>query len=558
MNPLQQLPEVFLHIPPGMWQEFRKAMLDARQAREEVIGFLFCQSHQISKKRLRYLPVTWVVPSPDCYELQSETGIVLKQSFHQYILDTYLKHDKGKESQVRKLDVVHVHTHFGDAPPSFSAIDDRHEAEYAEFLAATYRHKPRLISGVFNELLEKSEFRIWDRKGIYHTAIEFYNSWFAPLNKVEESSTRERRFSLDLELENGGNAHQERGQMLEDNFMTTEYEIFPNSLVNDKESKQSQTKSIFSPEPQIISQRPSNTRNSPIPSEQTEAIFARQKVFGDTVQQQLGQLKVALIGCGGIGAVFAEQLARLGVKHWLLIDPDRLETVNLNRMPGATQQMVDQWWHKVHYVKWLIKRVYTIGSHVRALPNSVEDKSVHEEIATADLIVVATDNHKSRQVAQELAIQYTRPLVCLGTHIEVKPNSKPRLYSRVTVPPLGGSWCLMCANVINLQQAALESAPSEIMDLAEEAGYLDGVDDPAVYWLNSLCASTGVGVIHGMISGFLNLDAGLDWIYDFANSNWLKTNPEHLHTEDCYFCSVNVAISESEEVIDSAENFIFE
>jgi hypothetical protein len=462
MNTQQKSQKVLLNIPPLMWQEFRQAMLDARQNREEVIGFFFCQRHQPSKKKIRYVPQVWIVPTADCYEHQSASGLVLKQSFHQYLLDTYLGD--------RNLDVVHIHTHFGDATPSFSSIDDRYESEYAQFLSSSYRKKPHLISGVFNESLEKSKFRLWNRRGTNHTAIQFSNSWFIPVDN---------------------------------NIALSE----------------------------------------------TNPIFVRQKVFGETVQQQLGQLKVALIGCGGIGAVFAEQLARLGVKHWVLIDPDRLETVNLNRMPAATVEMVEQWWHKVHYVKWLIKRTYALGSHVRALPISVEDEEAKAEIATADLIVVATDNHRSRQVAQELALQYALPLVCLGTHIEVKPNSQPRMYCRVTVPPVGGGWCLMCGNIINLQQAALESAPTEIAEIAQEAGYLPGIDDPAVYWLNSICASTGVGVIHGMISGFLNVDAGLDWIYDFPNSNWLKTNTEHLHTDDCYFCSSDVATSVCEEVL---------
>lgn len=96
----------------------------------------------------------------------------------------------------------------------------------------------------------------------------------------------------------------------------------------------------------------------------------------------------------------------------------------------------------------------------------------------------------------------------------------------------------MCGNIINLQRAALESAPIEINKIAASAGYLEGINDPAVFWLNSICASTGVGIIHGMVSGFLNLDAGIDWIYEFPGSVWHKTNIEHLETPDCYFCSM--------------------
>ena len=527
MNLQDKSQVAYLHIPPLMWKLFRVAMLNARQAREEVIGFFFCQRYQLSNKKIRYVPKAWVVPSPECYELQSDSGLVLKQSFHQYLFDTYLgdrfqtkpanlheeydpndffessyqdywldsdrdmlsdrdseyglqsdaarswgfpplatasRSDRtkidAKPIQKPKLDIVHIHTHFGDEAPAFSYIDDRYEAEYAKFLSASCSHKPRLISGVFDESLEQCQFRIWDRQGIYHAPINFSHDWFLP----------------------------QKSSLLE---------------------------------------------------EESELMFARQKVFGTGVQEQLSGLKVVLIGCGGIGAVFAEQLARLGVKYWTLIDPDRLETVNLNRMPAANLEMVDRWWHKVDYVKWLIKRVFKIGSHVQAMPISVEDDVVKDRLANADLIVVATDNHRSRQVAQELALKYVIPLICLGTHIDTKQDTIPRMYCRVTIPPLGGDWCLMCGNIINLQQAALESAPSAIADVPHQRGYVQGIDDPAVYWLNSICASTAVGIIHGMVSGFIDADAGLDWIYDFPTSQWLKTDTEHLTTPDCFFCGLD-------------------
>jgi hypothetical protein len=94
----------------------------------------------------------------------------------------------------------------------------------------------------------------------------------------------------------------------------------------------------------------------------------------------------------------------------------------------------------------------------------------------------------------------------------------------------------MCGNIISLQKAALEKSPAEIQGLATQAGYLEGVRDPSVFWLNSICASTAVGVIQGMVSGFLNLEKGLDWIYQFPESQRHKTNPDYLATPDCYFC----------------------
>lgn len=116
-------------------------------------------------------------------------------------------------------------------------------------------------------------------------------------------------------------------------------------------------------------------------------MFNRQAVFGKKFQAQLGEMTVILIGCGGRGRILAEMLGRLGVQKWILIDSDRLETVNLNRMQGATPEMVEQQMYKVEYVK---QQIYPTGSWVRAIPSAIEQKKADNEIAASDLIVVAT------------------------------------------------------------------------------------------------------------------------------------------------------------------------
>ncbi len=441
-------PKASLSIPPVLWKQLRQAMLDARQDREETIGFLFCERTQPSKQQARYLPRAWVVPTADCYEYQTATGLVLEQDFHHYILNHFLADPN--------LHVVHIHTHSGAGLPDFSSIDDRAESEYAKFLSRYLKTRPQLISGVFDETIEQGQFRLWNRQGTGFQPIAHHHSWLESL---------------------------------------------------------------------------------PSPSAVLNPMFARQQIFGSACQQQLGQLKVALIGCGGIGAVMAETLGRLGVKNWILVDPDRLEMVNLNRMPGATPKMVDRCWPKVEYVKHLIKQIYPTGSTVVTIPTEISWST--PVVAAADLIIVATDNHASRQIAQEIAIKSMRPLVCLGTHIDITPDAQPRLYARVTIPPIGGHWCLMCGNIINLHRAALESSPLPIAAMAETRGYLENVPDPAVFWLNELCASTAVGAIHGIISGFLEADEGLDWIFDFSRGQWLKTDVESLVHPHCYFCGTS-------------------
>jgi molybdopterin/thiamine biosynthesis adenylyltransferase len=48
-------------------------------------------------------------------------------------------------------------------------------------------------------------------------------------------------------------------------------------------------------------------------------------------QLRLFRSRVVVIGCGGLGGYVVEQLARLGVGHLILVDPDVFEEHNLNR-----------------------------------------------------------------------------------------------------------------------------------------------------------------------------------------------------------------------------------
>lgn len=54
-------------------------------------------------------------------------------------------------------------------------------------------------------------------------------------------------------------------------------------------------------------------------------------VFAPEEQQRIREVKVAIFGCGGIGGVVALVLARSGVGHFTLMDPECYEPSNVNR-----------------------------------------------------------------------------------------------------------------------------------------------------------------------------------------------------------------------------------
>jgi hypothetical protein len=83
-------------------------------------------------------------------------------------------------------------------------------------------------------------------------------------------------------------------------------------------------------------------------SEPLDNMHDRQiSAFGKEGQQLISRLKIGIVGLGGTGSLMAESLARLGVKRFVLVDPDRGEETNRNRLLGLTQNDIDNRTFKV-------------------------------------------------------------------------------------------------------------------------------------------------------------------------------------------------------------------
>ena len=59
------------------------------------------------------------------------------------------------------------------------------------------------------------------------------------------------------------------------------------------------------------------------------------RAFGGGIQKVLGDLRIAVVGCGGTGSAVVEQLVRLGVRHVQVFDPDILADSNVTRVYGS-------------------------------------------------------------------------------------------------------------------------------------------------------------------------------------------------------------------------------
>lgn len=119
------------------------------------------------------------------------------------------------------------------------------------------------------------------------------------------------------------------------------------------------------------------------------------------------QLHTYIVGCGGTGTWVAVFLAMSGVPHLTLIDPDKLELSNLNRLP-YTQDMVGKL--KVECLKRLIIALRPSGS-IRTLAAALNKDSL-VFLAGADLVIDCTDLISTQKLlysyCKDVRVRYIR------------------------------------------------------------------------------------------------------------------------------------------------------
>lgn len=85
--------------------------------------------------------------------------------------------------------------------------------------------------------------------------------------------------------------------------------------------------------------------------------FDRQSFLGSRSQSILNSCQVGMAGLGGGGSHVVQQLAHIGIGHFLLFDPDVVEDRNLNRFVGACESDVALATPKLEVAKRLIAGV---------------------------------------------------------------------------------------------------------------------------------------------------------------------------------------------------------
>jgi molybdopterin-synthase adenylyltransferase len=259
-------------------------------------------------------------------------------------------------------------------------------------------------------------------------------------------------------------------------------------------------------------------------------VFDRQvRAFGEVGQRRLARLTVGVVGLGGTGSVVVQQLAHLGVKSYMLIDPDVIEDTNLNRVVGATRADVGV--PKVEVARSVISKIRGDAA-VKCIQGDIVDEGVFRGLEACDFVFCCTDSQASRHLLNQFAYQYFIPCIDIGVAINATHTKTAQIAGRVTMLAPGLP-CLWCAE--QLQPGALRV---ELM--SEEHRKADpyivgglGERQPAVISINSTLSSLAVTMYLAAVCGIPSSSRFL--IYDGnrgrVSALAVAQNP------NCNFCS---------------------
>jgi hypothetical protein len=198
-------------------------------------------------------------------------------------------------------------------------------------------------------------------------------------------------------------------------------------------------------------------------------------------------MRVGIVGLGGTGPIVLEQLAHLGVRRFLLMDPDVVEPTNLNRLVGATGADVGK--PKVEVAATYAKRINP-SADIETRRGSVLLAREAEELVATDFVFGCTDSQGSRAVLNQFAYQYLVPVIDMGVAIVIAGGRVSHIAGRTQMlaPGLG---CLVCGDLLNPEAVRVDL----LTDFERAADpYVVGVHEPAaaVVSLNATVASMAV------------------------------------------------------------------
>lgn len=285
------------------------------------------------------------------------------------------------------------------------------------------------------------------------------------------------------------------------------------------------------------------------PGSVTPEMFSRQQDFITPAQQsQLAQMTVALAGCGGLGSILAESLARVGFGGLVLIDDDVLDTSNLNRWQSGQPDQVGK--SKAKLLAMNLRLMFP-ALRIKVLAKSLYDPHAETLIAGSSILVAGLDNDEARYFLNRVSLQYGIPYFDAGVAITASVNNFDMQTRYFSIIP-GATACLDCSQIELYNRASTIDAfiDAPTARARRNAGYVIDIpqaNTPSVYAINQRAASLLVTELLNYICEWRPLATSITESWRHGTFERLSRDifPEKPNP-DCAICSYYAGAGSSE------------
>lgn len=141
-------------------------------------------------------------------------------------------------------------------------------------------------------------------------------------------------------------------------------------------------------------------------------------VWGSSNHEMLSNLTIGIVGLGSVGSIVAEMLARMGIRKIVLIDFDRIEKHNLDRIVGATKKDIGN--YKVSVIAKSMKKSSPLNKiEIIPINKNIAEKEAYLRALDCDLIFCCADKPRGRYILNHIAYSHLIPVINGGILAEV-------------------------------------------------------------------------------------------------------------------------------------------
>ena len=196
-------------------------------------------------------------------------------------------------------------------------------------------------------------------------------------------------------------------------------------------------------------------------------------VWGQQNHEKLAKMRIGIVGLGSVGSMVAEALARMGMEKFILIDFDKVEAHNLDRLVGATENDIGS--YKVDVAKKQIDKIGTAENIIiLEINKSLYQKEAYLNALDCDIIFSCVDRPRARYILNHIAYAHLIPVIDGGIQVRFDGDEMSGYefsgadWQLQTVSP--SKPCLQCLEVYSTSDVSME-----LSGMLDDPSYIKGL-----------------------------------------------------------------------------------